>query len=515
MNIYVACPHAYVTGGIELLHQLVHELNKHNCIEAKIWYVGTNIENPQPKEYDIYGNEYIVTDTPPSGSTLVFPEIWADMVNQKQFESYHKIIYWESVDNYVSRNPDYKNKKFLKDILHLAQSHYAYVFLTSEMGISADKVVMVTDYINDDFLAEYGQVKRSRIVLYNPNKGLEYTKKIIDQMNDTLFIPLQNMSRKDMIHTMHSSMLYLDFGNHPGKDRMPRESAICGCCVLTSMLGSAKYFEDVGIPEEYKFDCVEDNIPVIVDKITTILDNYDKITYDFDEYRDKIRKEHMLFSNQVSELVEKLWIPKFSIVIPAHNEANNISKALDSIKSQKFTDYEVLVICDACDDNTKEIADSYGARTFEVNYHRDGLTRNVGIDNAQGEWLMFMDADDWYLHEFVFSLLDEKVGQEGEDVLLFALIWKHIGYGPVRSRDGRIFTHSVNKCWRRNVIGNTRFPDSAAGSDSEFWDAMVKKGIKMVEWDMPLYYYNYLREGSISANFQRTVSGTKAYWGFE
>ena len=86
---------------------------------------------------------------------------------------------------------------------------------------------------------------------------------------------------------------------------------------------------------------------------------------------------------------------RFSIIIPAHNEEKNIRKLLDSIKSQTFTDYEVIVVCDSCEDATESIAKEYGARTLNVDYHTDGLTRNAGIDIAKGEWLLFIDADDW------------------------------------------------------------------------------------------------------------------------
>ena len=86
---------------------------------------------------------------------------------------------------------------------------------------------------------------------------------------------------------------------------------------------------------------------------------------------------------------------KFSIIIPAYNAADRIHKALESVKSQAFTDYELIVVCDRCTDNTQQIAESYGARTLAVNYGRDGLTRNAGINMAQGEWLLFMDDDDW------------------------------------------------------------------------------------------------------------------------
>ena len=52
---------------------------------------------------------------------------------------------------------------------------------------------------------------------------------------------------------------------------------------------------------------------------------------------------------------------KFSIIIPAHNAAEHIQNALDSVTEQTFTDYELIVICDSCTDNTEQIAKEYGA----------------------------------------------------------------------------------------------------------------------------------------------------------
>ena len=116
---------------------------------------------------------------------------------------------------------------------------------------------------------------------------------------------------------------------------------------------------------------------------------------------------------------------KFSVIIPAHNEESVISKALESIKQQSFTDYEVIVICDACSDKTAEIARSYGAKVIDVDAHSSGAARNAGLDVAQGEWILFCDADDWYLHEYAFEMLAERVGSANEDVLIFSLIWKN------------------------------------------------------------------------------------------
>jgi len=62
------------------------------------------------------------------------------------------------------------------------------------------------------------------------------------------------MPREEVIKLLQKAKVYIDFDYHPRKDRLPREAAILGCCVITRKRGSAKFFEDVPIPDEYKFE---------------------------------------------------------------------------------------------------------------------------------------------------------------------------------------------------------------------------------------------------------------------
>ena len=192
-------------------------------------------------------------------------------------------------------------------------------------------------------------------------------------------------------------------------------------------------------------------------------------------------------------------MPKFSIIMPAHNAAGYIRKALDSIVAQTYTDYELIVICDACEDNTAEIAREYGARVEVVNFRNPGPTRSRGLDIATGEWILFMDDDDWWLHEFV---LDQLLGQLSDcELLCFGFIWKGRGYTSP-NRPGGIYWPAVwNKCWRKDIIGDTRFPE-AYPDDLHFHNKMMNKLMRIKTWEMPLYYYNYWREGSISCQFE-------------
>ena len=102
--------------------------------------------------------------------------------------------------------------------------------------------------------------------------------------------------------------------------------------------------------------------------------------------------------------------PFFSVIIPAFNSAEFIRKGLDSIKSQSFTDYELIIVCDKCKDNTAEVAREYTDKVYEVDHDIDGPAQNKALNAAVGKWILFMDDDDWWLHEVALRHLSETIG---------------------------------------------------------------------------------------------------------
>ena len=196
-------------------------------------------------------------------------------------------------------------------------------------------------------------------------------------------------------------------------------------------------------------------------------------------------------------------MPKFSVIIPAHNDASRIQKALDSVRSQSYTDYELIVVCDACTDDTAQVARMYTNNVLEVNYNRDGLSRNAGLDIATGEWILFMDSDDWWLHEFVLEELAGEIALGDFDILAFGFIWKGVGMTRPMRNGNMLWPNVWSKLWKRSFIGYTRFSDVYSISDLGFTQAMLGKNPKLATWDMPFYYYNYMRPGSITERDSR------------
>ena len=191
-------------------------------------------------------------------------------------------------------------------------------------------------------------------------------------------------------------------------------------------------------------------------------------------------------------------MPKFSIIIPLHNSAKFCRKCLDSVAFQTFKDYELIVVCDNCKDNSAEVAREYTDKVLITSYGTDG-SRNAGLDIATGEWILFLDDDDWWLHEYVLEQLDGKLKTLGDiDVLCFSFIFKGWCYATPRQMNGALWIAVWNKCWKRSFIGNVRFPADVLPADGQFHLSMLHKNPKIEEWDMPMYYYNFLHEGSQS-----------------
>jgi len=101
----------------------------------------------------------------------------------------------------------------------------------------------------------------------------------------------------------------------------------------------------------------------------------------------------------------------FSIIIPTFNRADIVSNAIKSILGQTYTNWELIVVDDGSTDNTEEVVNSFGDTRIKYFYKKNeerSIARNFGIDKATGEYISFLDDDDYYLPEFL-SVFYEKI----------------------------------------------------------------------------------------------------------
>jgi glycosyltransferase involved in cell wall biosynthesis len=102
--------------------------------------------------------------------------------------------------------------------------------------------------------------------------------------------------------------------------------------------------------------------------------------------------------------------PFFSVIIPTYNRSDKLRRALESLLSQTMGDFEVLVCDDGSTDGTEGVVSAYGEKLrvtylWEENWGGPARPRNRGITAARGEWLCFLDADDWWYPEKLAEVL--------------------------------------------------------------------------------------------------------------
>lgn len=327
-KVYVLAPAGKTTGGVELAHQLVDALIGLGQ-EAYVVYVdkdgivpGTEV----PQMYRMYRVRVSdsVEDSP--DNMLVLPEIYFDYLYR--FPSIRIACWWMSVDNhyysacladmlrfpwglkergdlvyrYVVEGVRFRNsladlRRQSDRIVHFYQSAYALDHLTAK---GFRNVVPMSDYIHPDLFVS-SRVPKEDLILYNPKKGKKYVEMLRERIPDCTFIPLQGFGREQLNAVFDRAKLYVDFGPFPGKDRIPREAVLHGCCLMTARFGASAYQEDVPIPESYKFS-MRGRIPWegIISRVRRVFADYESCCLDFDSMREQIETERETFLREVA-----------------------------------------------------------------------------------------------------------------------------------------------------------------------------------------------------------------------
>jgi len=334
-NLYVLLPQV-ASGGPELGHQLVDCLRT-NGKNASIVYFNqdgiiTNANVLEPyKKYNVVTANYIEDS---SDNVLVLPETLFEYA--RKYTKIRIACWWMSVDKFIGsdlkRNPIkwYSDKSVFQNlrknihvfmwhlpfakydilgylkreqnrVIHLYQSEYAHQYLKTN---DLSHYYPLSDYINKDLIPTYAidHRKKEDIILYNPTKGYEFTKQIIAALPDYEFVALSGFDRKQLNQQYDRAKLYIDFGNFPGKDRIPRECVLHDCCIITGKLGASAFFEDVPISDIYKFDTSNTDISSIISRIHDVISHYDDCVLEFSAYKNIVLSEQNQFYQEIKAI---------------------------------------------------------------------------------------------------------------------------------------------------------------------------------------------------------------------
>lgn len=342
MKIYIIIGKNDTSGGGKSLHQLAEILSKkYDCF---IHYYDYKSNDEPPLLYNRYDVKCtnIIEDSPEN--IILVPEIYIGFLEEYKYVK--KIIWWLSYDFYEKSLPKNKAEKLLKkhylptiftrfalliakalnvipkfmfNIVDLTKSGNEYYHLYNcdyvleqliKLNISQENTSYLCAPLSEKFFNQRQNNNKKNIVFYNPAKGLEFTNKIIEYYNinysGVKFIPIKNMSEDEVYRGLSESKVYIDFGFFPGPERLPRESVMLDCVVITSKDGAAGNKTDVPIDDEFKFDKNEKNIEKIVEKINHCIYNYDNEKGKFDCYRKKVRKQKDDFEININNFFESV-----------------------------------------------------------------------------------------------------------------------------------------------------------------------------------------------------------------
>lgn len=220
---------------------------------------------------------------------------------------------------------------------------------------------------------------------------------------------------------------------------------------------------------------------------------------------------------------------KISVIVPVYKVEALLGRCVDSILAQTYADWELILVDDGSPDNCGALCDAAAekdARIRVIHQANGGLSaaRNAGITQASGDWLAFLDSDDWWSETFLEEMLAAAKQSEAGLAVCGWVFEYEDGRPPaerlpepgaVSSRealmilsgpDGVLFVTAWNRLIRRSLWGDLRFPPGKLHEDEFTAHLLLDRAEKTAVLARPLVHY-WQRGGSITA-----LSGDLRHW---
>jgi len=215
---------------------------------------------------------------------------------------------------------------------------------------------------------------------------------------------------------------------------------------------------------------------------------------------------------------------KLSIIVPVYKVELYLRRCIDSILEQTFTDFELILVDDGSPDNCPTICDEYAkidSRIIVIHKENEGLSaaRNAGLDIAKGEYIGFVDSDD-FVHSTMYETLYQTATDYEVDIVQceFMRVYENdteiiselSGTHHISLYDSSELLHDFfpNHVWRllgyvwrriykRGLFDSIRFPVGRYFEDTSITLSLLEASTSIALIDIPLYYY-YIRQNSIT-----------------
>ena len=202
---------------------------------------------------------------------------------------------------------------------------------------------------------------------------------------------------------------------------------------------------------------------------------------------------------------------KFSIIMPVYNSCTSLEKSINSILNQNFQNWELIAVDDGSTDNSYDILKKYNAKDSRIKCYTKknsgpGNTRNYGIDKASGDYIAFLDSDDYYELDFL-DKVNELLEKNNCDVIFLNTINEQPS-GKVdycdnlhnfngMSKDeliglqmsGKLPWGPCSKVTKAEIVKECTFLDLAVGEESIYSFDLLSKAKSICFLKKPIYHY--------------------------
>lgn len=217
-----------------------------------------------------------------------------------------------------------------------------------------------------------------------------------------------------------------------------------------------------------------------------------------------------------------------SVIVPVYNVEPYLRKCLDSIINQTYRDLEILIIDDGSTDDSGKICDEYEEQDSRIKaFHTEnrGLSaaRNLGLDEANGDWIGFVDSDDW-IEPDMYEVLLKRAEETAADIVECGLFIENLVRTEENKRTNQVMSgkeavsmllHNElynavwNKLWKHRCFESIRFPVNRIYEDIATTYRLFNTDILVCTIEASKYHYCY-RETSLTKT--RNMKNITGYW---
>jgi glycosyltransferase involved in cell wall biosynthesis len=207
--------------------------------------------------------------------------------------------------------------------------------------------------------------------------------------------------------------------------------------------------------------------------------------------------------------------PLISVIVPVFNVERYLSKCIESVINQSYSNLEIILVNDGSTDNSAIICDEYGTKDSRIRVHHKnngGLSdaRNVGMDNATGEYLYFLDSDD-YIDLNALSVLYQSILDTSSQMAIGRVIRFQENSIPLKNAESKLsvynnlsairelynfknpdlisFIIACNKLYHRDLFRNVKFPKGRINEDEFINYIIFFRASKICLTTDALYFY--------------------------